>query len=842
MIAADGTTRRIPFLALATAFLLGQVTWGCLGLPLGLQAAVTAATTVIGWVIGDRRPHRATVLLLIAVSGLGGVRHSLHWEWYESRHLVRLVDDVPRPMTLQGRIVRVDGPFSQNLGAMDARESGLPSPPTVRPSGGIETSEPVVLRYRCWVEAIAVSRGRSWEALGGRVEIWMPSREVPLVGDQWRWTGTARLPPQAGNPRQYCRRTDLARRRLHVQLQVTSVEHAVLETRATTSSAAFFSRWRQAARERMQGAIREPIAGLVSAMVLGRRQDLDPAVEQTFRATGISHVLSISGMHVGLLTVTAAMVIRGLGLGTRVRGVGIAITLCIYIGLSGTAPAVLRAIVGMGTLAWAWWSGRRGSAWDALAVAAVGLSAWDPGNLYDVGAQLSFLGVASLILATDSRVHGDHGRLLACWKSRSPRMIRWCLSGLASITSGIRASLLVTAVTSPLVAHHFHVFSWVAWVLNLWLGPPIALLLVSGLLLAVPWVGEGVSIPLGWASEAAGQLILWAARLLEQRFPPLWIAGPSASGLVVFYALMALLIRRRDWRLTSVFVLSGFWIWLELQNPVGALLSMNNLVSVRPEIAMIDVGHGNATLVRWRDGGVWLIDAGSARGERAAADAIAAVLWDRRIQRIDRLWISHPDRDHFNGVLGLFERFRVGELWIPACFREHPDENWQRMLGEARRRGISLRLVSAGETLQAPPERRYRVLHPPDRRWGETDNASSLVLLLEWEGKRVLLPGDVEGEAVVSLTKQVGKCDLFVAAHHGSLGSDPHRWLHECEPQWVVISAAWRPAWVNARLSDSVAGRAPVEPRFACTDQQGCLTFRWEEGRWRVAGWKSPPD
>lgn len=842
MIAADEATRRIPFLALAAAFLLGQVTWGRLGLPLGLLAAVTVVTTVVGWLIGNRRSQRATMLLLIAVSGLGGVRHGLHWDWYESCHVVRLVDDVSRPMTLQGRIVRVDGPFSQNLGTTPARDSALTNPSAVRRSAGIETSEPEVLRYRCLVEAIAVSRGRSWEEVAGRVEIWMPSQEVPLVGDLWRWTGTARRPPQAGNPRQYCRRTDLARRRLHVQLQVKSVEHAVREARATTSWAAFFSRWRQAARERIQGAIREPVAGLVSAMVLGLRQDLDPAVEQTFRATGISHVLSISGMHVGLLTVTAAMVIRGLGLGTRLRGVGIAITLCIYVGLSGTAPAVLRAIVGMGTLAWAWWSGRRGSSWDALAVAAVGLSAWDPGNLYDVGAQLSFLGVASLILATDSKVRGDDGRLLACWKSRGPRMVRWCLSWLASITSGIRASLLVTAVTSPLVAHHFHVFSWVAWALNLWLGPPIALLLVSGLLLAVPWAGEGVSLPVGLASEVAGELILRAARSLEQRFPPLWIAGPSASGLVVFYGLMAFLIWRRAWRLTGVFVLSGLWVWLELQNPVRAVLSMSKLASARPEIAMIDVGHGNATLVRWRDGGVWLIDAGSARGDRTAVDAIAAVLWDRRIQRIDRLWISHPDRDHFNGVLGLFERFAVGELWIPACFRGHPDENWQRMLDEARRRGISLRLVSAGETSQPTSERRYWVLHPPFRRWGETDNALSLVLLLEWEGKRVLLPGDVEGEAVVSLTKQIGKCDLFVAAHHGSLGSDPQRWLEDCDPQWVVISAAWRPAWLNARASGFVAGRGLGDPRFGCTDQQGCLTFRWEEEQWQVEGWKSPPD
>ena len=278
MIAAYGATRRIPFLALAAAFLLGQVTWGRLGLPLGLLAVVTALTTVTGWVIGERRSQTATVLLLIAVSGLGGVRQALHWDWYESCHVVRLVDDVPRPMTLRGRIVRVDGPFSQNLGATATRESVLTSPSAVRLSAGSETGEPLVSRYRCWVEAIAVSRGRSWEEVAGRVEIWMPSHQVPLVGDQWRWTGTARRPPQAGNPRQYCRRTDLARRRLHVQLQVKSVEHAILETRATTSWAAFFSRWRQAARERIQRAIREPVAGLVSAMVLGRRQDLDSEV------------------------------------------------------------------------------------------------------------------------------------------------------------------------------------------------------------------------------------------------------------------------------------------------------------------------------------------------------------------------------------------------------------------------------------------------------------------------------------------------------------------------------------------------------------------------------------
>jgi len=371
----------------------------------------------------------------------------------------------------------------------------------------------------------------------------------------------------------------------------------------------------------------------------------------------------------------------------------------------------------------------------------------------------------------------------------------------------------------------------------------MAVLLVAGLLMTIPWIGELLELPLSWIAQVAGQPVLEMARWLERVFPPHDVAGLNATELTFFYVVLAALASWRRGRMSRLFLLCGLWAGIELAGPWAGLESLPALGrSPASEIVVIDVGHGNATLIRWRDGKVWLVDAGSARGDRVAFDAIASVLWDRRVNRIDRLWVSHPDRDHYNAVPKLLERFEIRRLSIPACFLEHHDPAWQDMLSETRRRRIEIDWVEASSLSESVGEGAVRVLHPPAKGLQASDNASSLVLLVEWEGRRLVLPGDVEGEATERLIGEVGACDLFVAPHHGSEGSEPRRWMEGCHPQWMIISSSTRPGWLDPAGHSIASSDVALEPRAALTCEQGCLTFRWERGAWEVSGWLGPPE
>jgi competence protein ComEC len=355
-------------------------------------------------------------------------------------------------------------------------------------------------------------------------------------------------------------------------------------------------------------------------------------------------------------------------------------------------------------------------------------------------------------------------------------------------------SLAIWLAIVPLVAARVHVVPPVGIVL----GPPLVLLtsvaLIAGfLLLFFAAVCPPLVLPCAWVVRVSlsGCTLLVRAgdrpRLGHWYVPdlPAWWLWVLYAGLLG--ALTVPLLQRR-WR----WLLTAGVAWL----CVGLLSGAAHLPPDELRVTFLAVGHGGCAVLETPDGRTLLYDAGSMQGPEVARRQIAPFLWHRGIRRIDEVFLSHADIDHFNGLVALLDRFAVGKVTYTPTFSRKPIAAVRETLAELHRRGIPVREVKAGDRLTGGGVV-IEVLHPPAGPAGpnETENMRSLVLLVRHARHTLLLTGDLEGPGLARLLRlPPERTDVLMAPHHGSRRIDARRLASWARPQ-VVIACQGPPQW-----------------------------------------------
>jgi len=456
-----------------------------------------------------------------------------------------------------------------------------------------------------------------------------------------------------------------------------------------------------------------------------------------------------------------------------------------YMILTDAQPPIVRATVlvlggGMALLA-----GRRGRPFNTLAAAALIVLAINPVDLFNVGAQLSFLcvaGIAWLVAPWLGPVDVQEPlqRLIEHSRGRVERLAR----------AGARLflmSLLLSLLTGPLIAARFHLLAPVAPLMNVVLWLPVFTGTLGGFgLLLLGWLW-----PLGYVFGHCCNGSMWALQSsvdLVRRLPGSHFrtAGPADWWLAGWYGSLAIAAtwprRLAGRRLAG---LLGVWSWVGLG------------IRLRPrdpalECTFLSVGHGCAAVVRMPNGHTLLYDAGHLGPPRVASRAVAGFLWENGLRRVNTIVISDADTDHFNAVPELMDRFQVDEVCVsPVMWRsESPAVGALRKALD--RHGIVPRVLRAGDTL-SEGACSIRVLHPPGEGVVGSDNANSLVLAVEYLGQRILLPGDLDTpglEDVLAQRPTEGAVEL--SPHHGSKRGRPGALAAWAGARWVVVSGAVR--------------------------------------------------
>ena len=554
------------------------------------------------------------------------------------------------------------------------------------------------------------------------------------------------------------------------------------------------------ARRRVESALQaagdRPGTRLARALALGDSSRLPPRWRRGLRAAGLAHLVALSGLHVGMLVgcclVAGALLPRGVG---PTLGV---LAAAGFLLVAGARPALLRA-TSMGVLAAvALALGRRPQGLALLAALAMGLALVDPGLLSDIGYRLTCAATAGILWLAP--------RFEASWRSlpgwlRQPLALT-CGAQIASLPWSLPAFRMLT----PLAP---------AW--NL---------------VAVPWAALALVVSLGWAvlallrpatAVALAPLLDVAAgpfagvgELPPRLLRPLPLTVPTWQAALLAPALAVVLLRpRRLWPLLVVAPLLA-----RLAAPAPAAL----------ELRMVDVGQGEAVLLRDGDRAV-LVDGGGWRHGDLGGRVLLPVLARSGVRRLAAVVLTHPDTDHCRGLVALTSYLPIGELWTAPGWRSSPcaDE-----LTTAS--GPELRLLWAGERA-AVARWRFHALHPAAGERGR-GNDRSLVLAASAPGLRVLLTGDIGAAAERRLVRRWDgrelRADVLKVAHHGSASSTSGGLLRAVGPRLALISCGLRNHYGHP--APAVLRRLEVAgARTLRTDRSGEIVLRRQGGGWRLS-------
>lgn len=738
------------------------------GIGLGLRLA---------WMGVSRQPL-GPVALAVGWALLFGVWHHAWWSDPPASHLYHWSTTEGRLLTLTGRVK-------------------APSATRERVGQGPQTL--------LTLEADAY-RGRNdvWHSTQGRLRVVVddPDRTLPAgsfrAGDRVQITGRLVRPAEAGNPGGFDYRQWLRTRGIEAVLRV---RHAAVVERLARNPGLFdqLANWRfhlrERAVERLRSGMRPEAGAVAETLLLGSRGQLPAEIREAFVASGMLHMLAISGIHVGVIWWGLMALCRAAGLSYRRSNWTVIAGLAGYVWLTEANPPIVRAAVCAILFQLAALSGRRVSLAQVMSLAAVGVLIVNPTNLFNPAAWLSFLSVS--VLSATHRWCDDWlpERIHAWWpRIEEPHpdvttlltdVGRWLLEWL------VRASVVTGAVwltSVPLVATEFHRISYAGLVLNVVVAPGFVVLLALGygwllLVLLIPPLSDlvlpvfGSVLKLLLATTSWGQS--WQrASVYTGGWPEWWILGFYT---IVFAILTAPVWWSRRWRFRTL----GVWILVGLASGFAPRLPDGLVCDV------VSVGHGLAVVLHGPTGRTLVYDAGSLAGGEFAAESVAQNLWQAGRNRIDALLLSHADADHCNAVPVLTQRLQLGVLLVHGTFSNSEKPTVKDVRTAWRAAGGLETLLSAGDQIQWEPDVTLDVWLPTADTNYQRDNANSLVVCVTYAGRSVLLTGDLEREGLVDLLRRPRQpVDILIAPHHGSPTANTAElgaWTH---PQVVVLSSS----------------------------------------------------
>jgi competence protein ComEC len=265
--------------------------------------------------------------------------------------------------------------------------------------------------------------------------------------------------------------------------------------------------------------------------------------------------------------------------------------------------------------------------------------------------------------------------------------------------------------------------------------------------------------------------------------------------------------------------LLGWFIpgWM-LARQGGSLPSLNGDV--------LAVGHGLAVVLHLSDGHTLLYDCGRMGDPNVGRRIVAPALWSRGVTRLDSVYLSHADQDHYNALPDLLERFAIGEVVIPPGFADEHNPGAKMLLDLVRQHRVTVRTITA-PAAWSQAGANFRVLHPPQGWHPETsDNARSLVLDVEQAGCHLLLTGDLDQLGLVELAaypRPDPPIDLMLAPHHGGKSANPP-WLYDwARPRAIVVSQRMLASGATDALTPLERSGIPL----LRTWQRGAVHFQW---------------
>ncbi len=545
---------------------------------------------------------------------------------------------------------------------------------------------------------------------------------------------------------------------------------------------------RSALKERLSLYFTDTYLGVMQAMLLGEKTELDQDIKDLFSASGILHILTISGLHISMLGMGCYKLLRRAGVSPRISAVCGALLILSYGSLIGLAAATIRAICMFLLQMLAVFMGRTYDMLTGMAVSAVLLLLEQPLYLFYSGFLYSYGAVAGMALIAPLLKRMAQGRR------------KW----FQKVIQIFGAGLGVLTVTLPIQLYYYFVWAPYSILLNVLIIPlmPVLIGLGMGILCLLPGLTAVVA---AWSCERVLDLFFLLCRIVSSLPGHSLVVGrPAAWRIIVYYGMVGLFcllceaqIEARSGKLAErqkVFVQSVTAFLGLLSICMAAFLLFTR---VPPDFicTYLSVGQGDCMVLQ-TEGSVFVVDCGSSSKDTVAEDILLPYLQYCGISYVDAVFLSHADSDHINGIEQWLSDYgdsgvKLGGIILPDCEAAFAEGGFDAIISLALEYQIPLGYVSAGEVYQLG-EVTLSVLSPATSDTGD-ENDLSMVLLWEYQGERLLSTGDISSETEERLIKEYdilseGGFLVLKAAHHGSKYSTCAAFLAAVSPQYTVLS------------------------------------------------------
>ncbi len=616
-----------------------------------------------------------------------------------------------------------------------------------------------------------------------------------------------------------------------------------------------------------------PQAELMDAMVLGEESFLRNATRTEYQRSGTYHVLVVSGMNLSILAFAIFWVLRQFRVDPAVAAITTVVVSFCYAFVVGVGPPVWRAALMLAIYLGARLLYRGRNMMNAIGAAALGVLIADPHALFGASFQLTFLavfiiaGIGAPILERTTLPYARGLRLLRAasydlhvarevaqfrleLRMIAGRLTRFVGERLGVILPAIFMrvaigaselifiSALMQAGLALLMAYHFHRATTMGMPANLAVIPLTQVLMpTAAAAVGLGYISTTLAKPAVWISGLALEGIAGtvhllggapvAGRQLLGSIADLRVAMPSlamilASLAALALAMMAVQVRRsRLAAFASVALLFGVAGW------IAFVPSRPHLRAGVMEMTAIDVGQGDSILLVTPAGRALLIDAGGmAQWMHSDFDigeqVVSSYLWNRGIDRLDAVVITHPHADHLGGMPAVIANFHPRELWISI---DKPVGELAPIVAQAQSAGMKVSVEKDGDTFDYGGTH-FRVFAPGrDQITGSMrPNDDCLVFTATFGGTTALLEGDAERPVERRVVDEHPEAMLLKVAHHGSASGTSADLLATVHPRFAVISVGARNVYGHPRR-EVLERLQQTGVKTYRTDMEGAVSF-----------------
>lgn len=640
-----------------------------------------------------------------------------------------------------------------------------------------------------------------------------------------RLEGMLVLPELPRNPGQFNRRIYESGKKIDFYLE----NPTVLEVKEQRSGVReVVEIWKTEMMNRCEKIYQDEEAGILEAMLFGEKSELSGDIKELYQAAGISHVLVISGLHISLLALAVAGILRRLGFPMPVwviLSVGVLAGYGILIGQPTTA---VRALLMFFVLQGARLLGRSYDLLSALAFAGILMLLDNPDLILDGGCRLSFCAVIGVgwYVSEKNKIFRSIGEK----EKRKNRGKGGKGSSAGAILENIRAGWYLWLFTLPVMLDTFYQVSVVGILWNLVAIPLLPVIIASGGL-GVVLAGWNIFLGSLAGSPAYGMLQLYQeiGNISEKLPVGMWTPGqPSKPVIAGYYLVIFLLVlvekqlikREKRWKIRKIFP------GMELCSMLLLLLLMAHPWQQREKITFLDVGQGDASLLQ-SGGQTLLLDGGSTSQKNVGTYVILPYIKQQGISCLEAVVLTHTDQDHINGVTEVLEEGKKG--WLTVKNLMYPywmegTEQGKQLKKLAEEAGASCRKIRAGDRLTIGKAEAV-VLYPKEQEKIAEPNAGSLVLFWKWEGVRAMFTGDLPEEKERELLQNLPACEILQVGHHGSATSTCREFLEQVQPSLAVISCAMKNRYGHPS-PDTVDRLKKTGCEIRYTMKSGAITIR----------------